>query len=60
MMLLMKLKALKLMIRRDVISLLLSVAAKFSYLLDGKVEGSCPDNKIQSSRPSRPAPINEG
>jgi hypothetical protein len=32
----------------DVIQQLLSVAAKFANLVDGKVEGSRPNNKIQS------------
>jgi hypothetical protein len=35
-------------------------AAKFADLLDEKVEGSRPDNKIQSSRSPRSAPIDEG
>jgi hypothetical protein len=39
--------------------LLLSAAAKFVDLLDEKVEGSRPDNKIQSPRSSRSAPIDE-
>jgi hypothetical protein len=34
------------MIRPDVIRLLLSAATKFIDLLDEKVEGSRPDNKI--------------
>jgi hypothetical protein len=40
--------------------LLLLVAAKFADLIDGKVEGSHPDNKIQSPRSLRSAPIDEG
>jgi hypothetical protein len=40
--------------------LLLSAVAKFAGLIDGKVEGSRPDNKIQSSRSPRSAPIDEG
>jgi hypothetical protein len=40
--------------------LLLSAAAKFADLVDGSVEGSCPDNKIQSPRSPRSAPIDEG
>jgi hypothetical protein len=48
------------MIRPDVIRLLLSAAAKFADLLDVKVEGSRPDNKIQSPRSPRSAPIDEG
>jgi hypothetical protein len=47
-------------IRPDVIRLQLSAAAKFVDLIDGKVEGSRPDNKIQSSRSSRSAPIDKG
>jgi hypothetical protein len=61
-------EALELMNRLDVIRLLLSAAAKFTDLVDekladiadGKVEGSRPDNKIQSSRSPRSAPIDEG
>jgi hypothetical protein len=34
--------------RLDAIWLLLSAVAKFADLVDKKVEGSCPDNKIQS------------
>jgi hypothetical protein len=48
------------MIRPDVIRPLLSAAAKFADLLDIKVEGSRPDNKIQSPRSPRSAPIDEG
>jgi hypothetical protein len=45
----------------DAIWLLLpSAAAKFVDLLDGKVEGFRPDNKIQSLRSPRSAPIDEG
>jgi hypothetical protein len=40
--------------------LLLSAAAKFADLLDKKVEVSRPDNKIQSPRSPRSAPIDEG
>jgi hypothetical protein len=36
------------------------VDEKFADLVDEKVEGSCPDNKIQSSRSPRSAPIDEG
>jgi hypothetical protein len=36
------------MIQRDAISLLLLAAVKFPDLVDGKVEGSRPDDKIQS------------
>jgi hypothetical protein len=39
---------------------LLSAAAKFVDLVDEKVEGSRPDNKIQSPRSPRSAPIDEG
>jgi hypothetical protein len=39
---------------------LLFAAAKFANLVDGKVEGSRPDNKIQSPRSPRSAPIDEG
>jgi hypothetical protein len=59
-MLLMKLKALKLMIRREPIWLLLMAAAEFVDLVDGKVEGSRLNDKIQSSRSPRSAPIDEG
>jgi hypothetical protein len=48
------------MIRRDAVSLLLSIAAKFADLVDEKAEGSRPDNKIQSPRSPRSAPIDEG
>jgi hypothetical protein len=52
----------------EAISLLLSAAAKFVDLVDEnfadlveeKVEGSRPDNKIQSPRSPRSAPIDEG
>jgi hypothetical protein len=44
----------------EVIWLLLSAAAKFVDLVDEKDEGSRPDNKIQSPRSSRSAPIDEG
>jgi hypothetical protein len=45
----------------DAIWLLLLLAAlKFADLVDGKVEGSRPDNKIQSPRSPRSAPIDEG
>jgi hypothetical protein len=40
--------------------LLLSVTPKFADLVDEKVEGSRPDNKIQSPRSPRSAPIDEG
>jgi hypothetical protein len=40
--------------------LLLSAAEKFADLVDEKFEGSRPDNKIQSSRSPRSAPIDEG
>jgi hypothetical protein len=40
--------------------LLLSAVAKFVDLVDKKVEGSRPDNKIQSLRSPRSAPIDEG
>jgi hypothetical protein len=40
--------------------LLLSAAAKIVEFVDGKVEGSRPDNKIQSPRSPRSAPIDEG
>jgi hypothetical protein len=51
-----------------ILLLLLSVAAKFADLVDEKfadiadvkVEGSRPDNKIQSPRSPRSAPIDEG
>jgi hypothetical protein len=49
------------MSRLDAIWLmLLSAATKFVDLLDEKVEGSRPDNKIQSPRSPRSAPIDEG
>jgi hypothetical protein len=52
---------LKLMIQLETIwMLLLSAAIKFVDLVDEKVEGSRPDNKIQSPRFPRPAPIDEG
>jgi hypothetical protein len=35
-------------------------AAKLADLVDEKVEGSRPDNKIQSPRSPRSAPIDEG
>jgi hypothetical protein len=44
----------------EAIWLLLSAAAKFADLVDEKVEGSRPDNKIQSPRSPRSAPIDEG
>jgi hypothetical protein len=44
----------------EAIWLLLLAAAKFTDLLDGKLEGSHPDDKIQSSRSPRSAPIDEG
>jgi hypothetical protein len=44
----------------ETIWLLLSAAAKFADLVDEKVEGSRPDNKIQSPRSPRSAPIDEG
>jgi hypothetical protein len=54
-------EALKLMNRLDAIRLLLlSAAAKFADLFDGKVDGSRPDNKIQSPRSPWSAPIDEG
>jgi hypothetical protein len=40
--------------------LLLSVAAKFADLHDEEVEGSRPDDKIQSPRSPWSAPIDEG
>jgi hypothetical protein len=43
----------------EVIWLLLSAAAKFADLVDEKVEGSHPDDKIQSPRSPRSAPIDE-
>jgi hypothetical protein len=46
--------------RDDAIWLLLSAAAKFTDFDDGKVEGSRLDNKIQSPRFPRLAPIDEG
>jgi hypothetical protein len=36
------------------------VDEKFADLVDEKVEGSRPDNKIQSPRSPRSAPIDEG
>jgi hypothetical protein len=36
------------------------VDENFADLVDEKVEGSRPDNKIQSSRSPRSAPIDEG
>jgi hypothetical protein len=48
------------MIHRDAIFLLLSAAAKFVDLVVEKVEGSFPDDKIQSPRSPRSAPIDEG
>jgi hypothetical protein len=44
----------------EAIWLLLLAAANFFDLLDGKVKGSHPDDKIQSSRSPRSAPIDEG
>jgi hypothetical protein len=44
----------------DAIWQLPSAAVKFADLVDGKVEGSRPDNKIQSPRSPRSAPIDEG
>jgi hypothetical protein len=43
----------------EAIWLLLSAAVKFADLVDGKFEGSRPDNKIQSPRSPRSAPIDE-
>jgi hypothetical protein len=40
--------------------LLLSAAMKFVDLIDRKVEGSRPDDKIQSSQSPRSVPIDEG
>jgi hypothetical protein len=40
--------------------LLLSAALKFADLVDKKVEGSHPDDKIQSSQSPWSAPIDEG
>jgi hypothetical protein len=40
--------------------LLLLAASKFANLVDRKIEGSRPDDKIQSSRSPRSAPIDEG
>jgi hypothetical protein len=37
-----------------------SAAVKFADLVDGKVEGFRPNNKIQSPRSPRSAPIDEG
>jgi hypothetical protein len=62
-MLLMKLNALKLIFRREAIwllRLLLAAATKFADLVNGKVEGSRLDNKIQSTRSPWSAPIDEG
>jgi hypothetical protein len=54
-------EALELMNRLDTIRLLLlPAAANFADLVDGKVEGSRPDNKIQSPRSPRSVPIDEG
>jgi hypothetical protein len=39
---------------------LLSAATKFVDLVDEKVKGSRPDNKIQSPRSPRSAPIDKG
>jgi hypothetical protein len=36
------------------------VDEKFADIADGKVEGSRPDNKIQSPRSPRSAPIDKG
>jgi hypothetical protein len=44
----------------DTIWLLLLAAAKFADLVDEKDEGSRPDDKIQSPRSPRSAPIDEG
>jgi hypothetical protein len=44
----------------EVIWLLPSAAAKFADLVDEKAEGSRPDDKIQSPRSPRSAPIDEG
>jgi hypothetical protein len=44
----------------EAIWLLPSAAEKFADLIDEKVEGSRPDNKIQSPRSPRSAPIDEG
>jgi hypothetical protein len=44
----------------EAIWLLLSAAAKFADLVDEKVEGSRPDDKIQSPRSPWSAPIDEG
>jgi hypothetical protein len=40
--------------------LLLMAVAEFADLVDEKVEGSRPDDQIQSSRSPRSAPIDEG
>jgi hypothetical protein len=40
--------------------LLLSAAAKFVDLVDEEIEGSRPDDKIQSPRSPRSASIDEG
>jgi hypothetical protein len=57
---LIKLVDLKRMNLVEIIYLLLSVAIKFADFLDERVEGSRPDNKIQSPRSPRSAPIDEG
>jgi hypothetical protein len=44
----------------EAIWLLLSAAVKFADFVNGKAEGSRPDNKIQSPRSPRSAPIDEG
>jgi hypothetical protein len=44
----------------DAIWLLLLAAAKFADLVDGEVEGSRPDDKIQSLQSPRSTPIDEG
>jgi hypothetical protein len=43
----------------SILLLLLLAAAKFADLVDERVEGSRPDNKIQSPRSPRSAPIDE-
>jgi hypothetical protein len=49
------------MSRLDAIRLmLLSAAVKLDDFVDKKLEGSRPDNKIQSPRSPRSAPIDEG
>jgi hypothetical protein len=40
--------------------LILMMSKKFADIADGKVEESRPDNKIQSPRSPRSAPIDEG